>query len=131
MSVVHAVHDEHPPTECISDWGRSDGKVNGQVYQQIHEPRPALIPALLLIPSIFAACKVVVFESASGNCKQTVESRAVQLQHHIAYLLFCTTAKHVIFLMLGTSYFLVGGTKHSSLHAICLFLSHVYRVVVC
>lgn len=67
MSVVLAVHHEHSPTEYVSDWGRPNGKVNGQVYQQIYEPRPALRAELLIIFSIFAAARVVVWESAGGK----------------------------------------------------------------
>lgn len=50
-AVVCAVHHEHPPTECVSDWGRIDGKVNGkingQVHQQVHEPGSAMNLMLL------------------------------------------------------------------------------------
>ena len=110
MSVVHAVYNEHSSTECISDWGRSDGKVNGQVYQQIHEPRPAMISALLTTSSVFSACKIVVYQSAGGTCKQIVESRAVLLQHHVAYhfVLESSQAHSMVFDLLPcTCYMLV------------------------
>ena len=69
MSVVHAVHNEHSSTECISDWRRSDGQVNGQVYQQVVQSRPTMMAALLTTYSTFASCKVVTSQVLSKVLK--------------------------------------------------------------
>lgn len=69
MSVVRAVHDEHSPTECISDWGRSDGQVDGQVYQQVLQSRPAMMAALLTTSGTFASCKLVASQVSSELLK--------------------------------------------------------------
>ena len=78
MDAVLAVHDEHSPTECVSDWRRSDGTVDGQVYQQIHEPGPAVIAALLTSSSTFAACQV--FELLRNRTVLVLDSYCTSLQ---------------------------------------------------
>ena len=60
-----AVNHEHSPTECISDWRRPHGPLDGEVHQQINESRPALREMRVLLVYL-AAIKVLSWESAGG-----------------------------------------------------------------
>lgn len=64
-----AVDHEHSPTERISDRGRPHGPLHGQVYQQIHESRPALrdMRSLLLAACVVSSRRMLSWESVGGK----------------------------------------------------------------